>query len=557
MSNGKETNEKAQYQFLAKLGEFWASASSNQLPQRFKLALDEFVKQIPEPKHESWVKYCDSLASDGYCDQETADLLKTISNYGFPVSWIGKVVIPIMFIMKLFGTFVDIFGLDKQYDAQAIGTPHPAPVESLVKAMIIDPGRSSENRAQLKRHGFNEQQIDNIILSFYRTTDENTVRQMFLRGILDNDGMYERMRELGYTDTRIKEIVQTWQQLPGPGDLFTMVAHEAFEPDIYKKLGLADEFPTEQIKWLEQQGISEAWALKFWIAHWEQPSIQQGYEMLHRGVIGDDDLEILFKAVEIPAYWRDKLKAIAYAPYTRVDVRRMHDLGVIDDEGLIRAYMDLGYDAEKAGKLAEFTIKYNLDTEKQLTRSAILDSYHNDLISKTDAKGLLTAQGYSDDLAEYYIELEDFNIQTELQNTQIAVIEDRYLLSQITENQARGQLNALGLRGTKIDTLLESWKITEYKYAAIPSKSELDNFLVKGIINEGRYREMMKRHGFSTEVTGWYLADLQAELKGGARRLTKTDILNLYKKNIIDHDEYIRRMESLGYTAFDAELLIK
>ena len=81
-----------------------------------------------------------------------------------------------------------------------------------------------------------------------------------------------------------------------------MVAKEAFEPDIYTTLGLDEEFPSEQVKWLEDQGISEEWARKYWIAHWDQPSIGQGFEMLHRGVIGPATLDMLFRAIEIPSF---------------------------------------------------------------------------------------------------------------------------------------------------------------------------------------------------------------------------------------------------------------
>ncbi|GAI84798.1 unnamed protein product, partial [marine sediment metagenome] len=76
-------------------------------------------------------------------------------------------------------------------------------------------------------------------------------------------------QELGYTDTRIKEIIQAWSIIPGPADILHMVAKEAFEPDAVKLMGLEDEFPTEQVSWLAKQGLSEFWAMKYWASHWE------------------------------------------------------------------------------------------------------------------------------------------------------------------------------------------------------------------------------------------------------------------------------------------------
>ncbi|GAH80833.1 unnamed protein product, partial [marine sediment metagenome] len=213
-----------------------------------------------------------------------------------------------------------------------------------------------EIRQIMKNVGLDESQIDLLFITLYKPYDESMCRDLYLRGILNKPSLFHRLRQLGYTDTRIEEMIQTYPAIPGPGDLFRLVAKEAFEPDIVKYYGYDEEFPAEQVKWLKAQGITEDWARKYWYAHWEPPSIQAGYEMLHRGVIDARELFDLYRTVEIPPFWRDKLTKIAYNPFTRVDVRRMHKAGVLSEAELLRAYMDVGYDAEKAGKMTEFTI---------------------------------------------------------------------------------------------------------------------------------------------------------------------------------------------------------
>lgn len=550
MAGSTDANEKQNFAWLAKLGEYWASASLNLTRKGTAERLEETRKQIPGPDRDIWHKRLKDLVDQGYIDSDTAEMLKTITDEPWPVSVFMWVLAEFKIIMGNVDAIMNAYSLDRQYDVMNKTTPHPAPVDNLVRSMILDPDRASENRAMLKRHGFDDTQIDNIILSYYRTIDENTLRTLYLRGKIDEDRLYERMRELGYTDIRTAEVVQTWALLPSPQDLFTMVAHEAFEPDIYNKLGLAAEFPTEQVEWLKEQGISEAWAMKYWIAHWDQPSIGQGFEMLHRGVIDTEELDMLFKTVEIPQYWRERLTAIAYQPYTRVDVRRMHDMGILDDDALVRAYLDLGYDEEKAANMALFTIAYNTDNEKSLTRSAILESYHEDLISRSDARSLLTSQGYTGDLADYYLTLEEYKVTKEIQSLTLANIEDQFLLGVINEATAKVDLNRLGLRGSKIDALVQQWKLKQYSYQAIPSKSELDNFLVKGIIDVGAYRELMERHGFSPLHTSWYLEDLQNELEISRRLPTKAEVGAWYKKDIITKEEYYDYLTLMGYETF-------
>jgi len=553
----KDENEKLVHGWLFKIAEKIADSFVERLPAFSQKAWKGFEDNVPKQSQTNWEKWCNDLVKQGYCDQDTADLMKPVRGWSFPFGAIMTFMIQFKSLFTDIDAILNIYSLDRQYDSLAKTTPNPAPVDNLVRSMIIDPARSKENRTELKKHGYSDTQIDNIILSYYRTTDENTVRMLFLRGIITETKMYERMRELGYTDTRTAEIIQTWKLLPSPGDLFTMVAREAFEPEMYTKLGLSAEFPTEQIKWLEEQGISKAWAEKYWIAHWEQPSIGQGFEMLHRGVIDRDTLDLLFRAVEIPSFWREKLTQIAYMPFTRVDVRRMHELGVITDEELIKSYMDLGYDSEKALKLAEFTIKYNAETEKQLTRSTILESYSEDLISRTDASTLLQSQGYSYDLADYYLTLEDYNRDKEVQSIYFDVIEDQYLTGLITETTARSSLNKLGIRGNKIDALIDQWNVYKYRYDAIPSKSDLDRLLVKQIIDQGTYRAFMKQHGFSEMIIDMYIEDMKSELEAGERLPSKADLESWYKGKLIDEKRYIYEMKLQGYSDDYVQLYMK
>jgi len=544
-------SEEAQNLFsrlIAGLSDRLPDSFAELIPRMIKDIFDNVEKQSPKPDRNRWHEWCDRLVSDGFCDQDTANLLKPLPDYPFPLGGIFWLLTILRTTMSDLEAVMEIYMLDRQYDSLEKTTPHPAPVEALVRAMIIDPGRATENRAHLKKHGYSDEHIDNIILAQYRTVDEGTLRMLYLRGIIDESRLYERMRELGYTDTRIREIVQTWEVIPGPQDLFTMVAKEAFEPDIYTRLGLADEFPTEQVEWLEKQGISRAWAEKFWIAHWDQPSIGQGFEMLHRGVINLDELDLLFRAVEIPSYWRDRLTQIAYSPYTRVDVRRMHDLGILSDEDLVRAYLDLGYDAEKALNMANFTIRYNASHEKELTRSSILESFREGLISRSEASGLLTDQGYSDHLADYYLTLEEYGQAKDTQKQIIDNIRDEYLLNIRSATAARDDLLRLGLQGDKVTALVDSWSLDRFKYQVLPSKGEIDRFLVKGIIDENHWREIMSRHGYTPEHIGWYLEDLRGEIELSRRMPTKADLEKWYSADLIDEGQYREYMSELGYS---------
>lgn len=154
-------------------------------------------------------------------------------------------------------------------------------------------------------------------------------------------------------------------QIPPVADIITMAVREAFTPAIARRFGQYEDLPTEYVEAVQKKGLSREWAERYWAAHWSLPSPQQGFEMLHRGVIGEGDLNMLMRALDIMPFWRDKLTQIAYRPLSRVDVRRMYALGVLDVSGVRKAYTDLGYNDYNADLMTKFTIKYTEGIEER------------------------------------------------------------------------------------------------------------------------------------------------------------------------------------------------
>ncbi|GAJ02030.1 unnamed protein product, partial [marine sediment metagenome] len=151
----------------------------------------------------------------------------------------------------------------------------------------------------------------------------NLSNELLRIGIHDN--YHDLYKELAY-------------QIPPVADIITMAVREAFTPSIAARFGQYQDLPPDFVEWAGKKGLSKEWAERYWAAHWSLPSPQQGFEMLHRGVIGMDDLNMLMRALDIMPFWRDKLVEIAYRPLSRVDVRRMFKLGVLDVSGVRKAY---------------------------------------------------------------------------------------------------------------------------------------------------------------------------------------------------------------------------
>ncbi|GAI92471.1 unnamed protein product, partial [marine sediment metagenome] len=227
-------------------------------------------------------------------------------------------------------------------------------------------------------------------------------------------------------------------------------------------------------------GMSKETFGKLWASHWLLPSVGQGFEMMQRGVIPTEStaaeplgLDRLMTALDIMPAWRDKLTAISYHPYTRVDVRRMHKIGTLDDADLVKAYMDLGFDREKAEKMRDFTIQYNFrppeidrteeDTErakqKDLTKADVLNGYYDGLLTPDETAEVLDRLGYSEAEIVYYKSRVDFERDTEEVDTQINEYHDLYVFHIIDFNEAQDKIGELNLPAERAERLFRKWDI--------------------------------------------------------------------------------------------------
>ena len=208
------------------------------------------------------------------------------------------------------------------------------------------------------------------------------------------------------------------------------------------------------------------------------------------------------------------MRGIAFNPFTRVDVRRMHKLGVLGDDELYVSYLDVGYDADKAEKMAQFTIAFNAEAETSLTKSQIINGFSDYILTRAEALEFLDMLGFASDEAAFLLTFEEYKRETELSKTIIKSAEKRYLLSLATEAETRDRLTALNLTASKITVLMEALIIKKYDQIKIPSKVELARFLKSEIITEEIYIAEMLKLNYTTKYISWY----QQEIKKVSRK---------------------------------------
>ena len=320
-----------------------------------------------------------------------------------------------------------------------------------------------------------------------------------LRKIGVHPNYYDLYRELAFP-------------IPPVADIITMAVREAFTPDIAARFGQYEGLPTDFVEWVGKKGISKQWAERYWAAHWSLPSPQQGFEMLHRGIITHDDLMLLLRALDIMPFWRDKLIQMAYTPLTRVDVRRMFGLGVLDEDGVLKAYTDLGYNETNAKLMKDFTIQQTRRSVTKFTSSNVITAFTKRLIDEAQARSLLRNIGIKDKEIPNIIETANYKREWAIKEDKLAAIENLYKKNIYSESQTRTELSRLDFPSDHITTLLNQWQLkAEADKQATWTAAQTLTFLKRKLIDENRARKELDKIGYDTEHINIYIKSATTE----------------------------------------------
>jgi len=323
-------------------------------------------------------------------------------------------------------------------------------------------------------------------------------------------GIERRLEQIGIHPDYTPIYKELAYQIPPVADIITMAVREAFSPAIAARFGQYEDFPEPFAEWAAKKGLTKEWAERYWAAHWSLPSPQQGFEMLHRGIINTEELMLLMRALDIMPFWRDKLMRMSYRRLTRVDVRRMYKEGVLDESEVLEAYLQHGYEPENARRMTEFTIRQTLSTMAKFTSADVVSAYTKQMISRSEAGTLLGMLGvrYADQ--DYILSTADYKRSWALTEQKIKAVHNSYRKAVYDENQTRDQLARLDLPAERIDVLMEQWYY-EIKAEEKPTwtTAQTLKFIKTELISRERGIDELRIIGYDTEHINIYLESIK------------------------------------------------
>ena len=440
--------------------------------------------------------------------------------------------------------------------------------------------------AEATRRGLvTPEQVENTLTRLgYSGTAQDVIRRMMetlpdfgslvalrRRGDIDQPTFDANARALGYQSHVAETMYGLSEYVPQAQDVVQFAVREVFTPEVAERFGQYEDFPIEALPFFERAGVSEADARRYWASHWGLPSIQMVFDMYHRRAETGttlDDVRLLLRAQDVMPFWREKIIQVATAPYTRVDVRRMHKLGILTEQQVEQAYQELGYSDERAHNLMLFTVKANaqesddaLEPFRSGLRSKTLSMYQARTMPEADVREVLDNLGYTAEQIEAYISEAAFIRAADQADDWRASIQKNYVQGFWTRDAVITKMMDLGFSESEVIDLVTVWDVQrELRVATVEeraqrdlTKAEIVAAYREGLLQDTEAREDLHALGYDDDEATMVLALADAANAKLARTEIEAGTRALYVAGRISEGDARSRLGAAGVTSARVE----
>lgn len=242
------------------------------------------------------------------------------------------------------------------------------------------------------------------------------------------------------------------------------------------------------------------------------PSPTELFDLYHRGVIpmggtGPNVTSVTQGLSEsaLKDKWIGAFENLATALPPPRTVTALQRNGTITAAQALDYYLKSGLDQATAQQYVQDATNVKTATDKNLAKSDILTLYADRAIDAQFATDMLGVIGYEPQEAADLLEIQDLHLVTTQTDTAINKIRSYYIARKITQTTAINALGSLGVPGTQQSELLQIWAV---------------------------------------------------ERGATVKQLTETNIVDAVYYQIMDITTGVAELEALGYTPYDAWVLL-
>ena len=346
-------------------------------------------------------------------------------------------------------------------------------------------------------------------------------------------------------------------RIPDANDLVRFAVRECFIPAELERL--LEPGPGEKYySYMKMQGYSGEWANRFWGAHWVRPTIENLNNALYRGIILPEEWEHEVKLNDYAPYAVKWLQKIIYNPYTRVDIRRMWDIGLVTEAEMLENYRWLGYDDKHAERMTLWSKAYTVAAD-------IRALYSKGWIDESGARQMIETAGVPKERADVFLQKlvksgQADRVATEKDLTKTDILR-LFKLGLISQPQAASMLTDLGYDAEEASYLTALYQGSQEITLKELTQAQILKAYRFGIYNRDEAKNKLVEEGWSSDAaeTLLRLEDVnKAEAtvtKQYERDLSRSDIINAIHREIIDKPTGHDYLAYMGYSEWEIDLI--
>lgn len=433
----------------------------------------------------------------------------------------------------------------------------------------------------LQQLGYTPELAKLVTTTWPRIVSPSDLFDIAARSDIEDQELICRLMRAGYKSDDAGELTLLKDYWPTPSDIVQFGVKDVFTPEVANTFGLFDENPRRGgitpndaagrfDEFLKASRLKpEGWDLQ-WASHWRLPAPGQGFDMWHRGLIKDSELDALLKALDYPPFWRPKVKGLSYRLVPRRVITRLLMYGIINEATAFDMFRMLGYDPIGSSLMIQDGLHVVGGGDGGLTQSEILSAYRRGLMEEKEARDSLTSIGVLGNRQDLLIALSKLDRQDREQLVSYEIDSDalgdsrRNLQREVLKAVSDGAISSSEAASYLVDlgyskTTAESMISTELFERAVEDQEfkarQIKRQYMAYAVNEDQAKQRLSTFEFSSAnakrlVEQWKLERETDRLVDAAkvRQPTRTNFEDWLKKGIIDADAFYDGLKELGYT---------
>jgi hypothetical protein len=248
------------------------------------------------------------------------------------------------------------------------------------------------------------------------------------------------------------------------------------------------------------------------------PGPQEALDWVNRGLITEADFRSIFLESRIKNKYIDLYLKSRYAVMPAETVRLMVSRGAMSKEDGLHRLMALGYTAADAAIIMDGASAEKTTKGRDLTVSQVLALRADGLITDDDTLAMLQAAGYDADEALWITQLADLQRVSTFVRAAIARTKASYVAGRLSEVDAGGVLDRLGLPGDFKDQAFALWDLERTTVTKGLTPAQIVSAVKKGFLSPNDGVSRLTGQGYDPQDAAILLALGGAVTTGSAPR---------------------------------------